>query len=33
MSVEAGTKATLKTIEDKELDVSAVPEDGDDGKI
>lgn len=33
VSVESETKAALKAAEDKEPDVSAVPEDGDDGNI
>lgn len=32
-SVESETKSALKAVEDKEPDMSAVPEDGDDGKI
>jgi hypothetical protein len=33
VSEESGTKAALKVIEDKERDITAVPEDGDDGKV
>jgi hypothetical protein len=33
LSVESGTKAALKVIEDKEHDMSEVPEGGDGGKV
>jgi hypothetical protein len=33
VSEESVTKAALKVIEDKEHDMSAIPEDGDDGKV
>jgi hypothetical protein len=33
VSAESETKVALQAVEDKEPDVSAVPEDGDDGNI